>query len=113
MAPEGPCVHVPVTMKTYTVVLPYARGILEKLRRVCRSLDILAYFKPTNTLQQLLVWPNDKVEKGKIGCPVYYITCDDCDATYVGKTERSLKTRFFEHRRKGRVGVVRCQNMYT
>ena len=47
---------------------------------------IPAYFKPTNTLQQLLVRPKDKVEKGKVVGPVYHITCDDCDATYVGET---------------------------
>ena len=55
-----------------------------------RSFDIPAYFKLTNTLQQLLVWPKDKVEKGKVVGPVYDITCDDCDSTSVGKMERAL-----------------------
>ena len=36
--------------------------------------------------------------------PVYHITCDDCDAMYVGEMERSLKTRFLEHPRKISVG---------
>ena len=31
--------------------------------------------------------------------PVYKISCEECEATYVGKTERSLKARFGEHRR--------------
>ena len=52
MAPEGP--HGPVAKKKYPVVLLYVRGISEQLR-VFRSFDILAYFKPTNTLRQLLV----------------------------------------------------------
>ena len=52
------------------VVLPYVRGISEKLRRVFRSFDIAAYFKLTNTLWQLLVWPTDKVEKGKVGVDI-------------------------------------------
>ena len=65
----------------YPVVLPYVRGILEQLKRVFRSFTTPAYFKPTNTLQQVLVWPKDKVEKGKVVGPVYHITCDDFDAT--------------------------------
>ena len=86
------------------MVLPYVRGISEQLRRVVRSFDILAYFKPTNTLWQLLIQPEDKVEMGKAVGPVYYITCDDCDATHVGMTERSLKTLFVEHCIKSSVG---------
>ena len=73
--PEAP--PVPVVKKKYPVVLPYARGILDQLSRVFISLDIPAYFKPTNTLQQLLVCPKDKMEKGKVVGSVYHITCGD------------------------------------
>ena len=31
--------------------------------------------------------------------PVYKIKCEECNAVYVGETERSLKARFGEHRR--------------
>ena len=43
--PKGP--HIPVTKKKYPVVLPYVRGVSEQLRRVPRSFNITAYFKPT------------------------------------------------------------------
>ena len=76
------------------MVLSHVIGISEQLRRVFRSFNIPAYFKPTNTLRQLLVWPKDKVEKGKVVGPVYHITCDDCDALSVGETERVPRTRF-------------------
>ena len=65
--------------KKYPVVLPYVRAMLESLRRVFRSFDLLAYFKPTNTLWQLLLQPMDRVEKGKVVGLVYQITYDDCD----------------------------------
>ena len=31
--------------------------------------------------------------------PVYHISCEDCPASYIGETERSLKSRFQEHQR--------------
>ena len=53
----------------------------------------------TNTLRQLLVKPKDPVDKENVVGPVYKIKCEECEATYVGETERSLKSRFNEHRR--------------
>ena len=43
--------------------------------------------------------PKDPVGKDKVVGPVYKISCEDCKATHVGETERSLKARFGEHRR--------------
>ena len=63
------------------------------------SLGFATYFKPSNTLRQLLVRPKDPVGKEKVVGPVYKIECDSCEATYIGETERSLKARFSEHRR--------------
>ena len=54
------------------------QGDLEQLRRVFRSIDILAYFKLTNTVWQLQVCPNDKAEKRKVVEPAYHISCDEC-----------------------------------
>ena len=35
----------------------------------------------------------------KVVGPVYKISYEECEATYIGETERSLKARFGEHRR--------------
>ena len=85
--------------KKYPVILPYVKGFSEELRRIFKGYNIQAYFKPTNTLRQLLVRPKDKLDKHQVTGPVYHIPCGGCSASYVGETERSLKARFLEHRR--------------
>ena len=81
------------------VIIPYIRGFAEELKRIFSGFRVPTYFKPSNTLQQLLVHPKDPVGKDKVVGPVYKISCEECEATYVGETERSLKARFGEHRR--------------
>ena len=81
------------------VVIPYIRGFSEELKRIFGGFGVPMYFKPSNTLRQLLVHPKDPVGKDKVVGPVYKISCEDYEATYVGETERSLKARFGEHRR--------------
>ena len=46
--------------------------------------------------------PKDKLKKEQVGGVVYHIACagseaGDCNRTYVGESERILKTRFAEH----------------
>ena len=63
------------------------------------------YFKPIRTLRQILVAPKDKTEKQNLTGVIYRIPCQGktvsgfCKESYIGETERSLKTRFLEHRR--------------
>jgi len=89
----------PRSKKQRPVMLPYIKGVSEELRRNFKQFDIPVYFKPFNTLKQLLVHPKDKLDKERVVGPVYKITCNNCEAAYVGETERSLKARFMEHRR--------------
>ena len=86
--------------KKIPVVIPYIKGFSEQIRRVFGKYGFPAYFKPTNTLRQLLVKPKDPVSKENVVGPVYKIQCEKCEAMYVGETERSLKSRFNEHRRR-------------
>ena len=51
------------TKKSYPVVIPYVKGVSEQVRRVMRGYRVKVYFKPTNTLKQILVRPKDKVIK--------------------------------------------------
>ena len=62
------------------------------------------YFKLTNTLRQILVQPKGKVIKERVVCPIYHISCDSCDDSYIGETA-SLKARFLEHKRPSSVNL--------
>ena len=55
--------------------------------------------KPYNTLRNRLVHPKDKVSNLEKTGVVYHIKCEECDATYVGETERRLQKRLKEHHR--------------
>jgi len=90
--------------RTPPVVIPYVKGVSEHIRRVLHRYNVQAFFKPVNTLRQFLVRPKDPIDKQRVIGPVYQIKCNDCDASYVGETERSLKARFMEHRRPSSTG---------
>ncbi len=89
--------HPPQTVwhkkRKFPVVIPY----------IFKRYEVHFYFKPTNTLRQLLVRPKDKLKKERVVGPVYQISCKKCPATYIGETERLLKQCFLEHRRPSSV----------
>ena len=69
--------------KKYLIVIPYVKAVLELIMIVFKSYKIPVFFKPTNTMQQLLVRLKDKVVKKRVVCHVYEIKCEDCEASYV------------------------------
>ena len=79
--------------------MPYIKGLGEKIRRILRSADINTAFKPHTTRRRLLVSPKDPIpQMQKTG--VVYHKCKDCNADYIGETERQFKNRLPEHRWK-------------
>ena len=71
--------------------MPYIKGNSEAIKRTFCNYGVKVAFKDTQTLRQLLVAPKDKTEKKDVASP--------CTESFIGETERSLKTRFLEHRR--------------
>ncbi|KAI8504116.1 hypothetical protein Bbelb_181840 [Branchiostoma belcheri] len=75
-------------------------------------------FRPHRTLRQLLVAPKDKTPKEDKCGVIYHISCQantnrgPCRETYIGETERSLKTRFLEHRRPSSVASEVSQHIH-
>ena len=66
------------------VIIPYVRGVSEKLQSVYKKYKITMIHKPTNTLRDHLVHPKDKIETLKECGTVYRIPCGFCDQFYIG-----------------------------
>ena len=74
-----------------SITRPYVGHITDDA--ICRTIHragVSVHLKPYNTIRSRLVHPKDKVSKDERAGVVYQIQCSDCDAAYVGETERSL-----------------------
>ena len=58
------CTQQEGSAKRPHVIVPYVKGVSEKLR-------------------QMLVHPKDKLSKDKVVTPVYHIPCNDCEDDYI------------------------------
>ena len=73
------------------VVLPYIKGVSERLGRSFNKRDINLYHKAEQTLRQ------DKMEPTEQCGVVYQSECEVCGECYIGETGRSLGERVEEH----------------
>ena len=80
------------------LVLPYIKGLSEKIRLVCRPLNIKTAFRSSSTLRSLLTHVKVPTPPEEHKCVVYRVPCD-CGSVYVGETGRQMKTRIEEHKR--------------
>ena len=105
------------TEKTKTkgnLCVPYVGSVTDAVARVIRKHGIQVHIKPFNTLRNKLVHPKDKISKEENSGVVYHIQCDDCNATYVGETERRLQKRVTEHHRSSSpVGQHLAERKYS
>ena len=79
------------------ITLPYLGRTSDALAARIRKAGVAVHAKPTNTLRSRLVHPKDKMTPGEKAGTVYHIKCGDCEAEYVGETERQLNVRIKEH----------------
>ena len=80
------------------MILPYAQGVPETVRRILAPLGVNVAFQPNSTLKRLLVRPKDRIPSEKSSGVVYQIPCASCPATYVGQTGWQLGQRIKEYR---------------
>ncbi len=81
------------------VVLPYIKGVSERIRDAFKKVGVQAHFKGTNTLRNILVSPKDKDTKLSKQDVIYCVPCRDnsCDQIYIGETGRTLGERIKAH----------------
>ena len=86
------------------VVLPYVRGVSEKISRVLRNNGVILGYKPLNVLRTCFPRPKDKPPALQCRGVVYGVACVDSNLVYYGQTDWALETRLKEHKRAVRVG---------
>jgi hypothetical protein len=70
------------TVSSSYVVLPYIKGVTERITRTLQREKFRVSFQPTRTLQQEFPKPKDKLDTNLTRDIVYKIECSPCDFTY-------------------------------
>ena len=78
-------------------VLPYVKGLSERLQRTFKKHRISLHHKAGHTLRQELVRPKDKLTVHEKCGVVYETECEQCGECYIGETGRSMGERAEEH----------------
>jgi hypothetical protein len=78
------------------VILPYVRGISEKLGRTGNRFNVKTIFKNKRTPHWALMKTKPVRDAQQTQC-VYSIPCD-CDRCHIGETGRPLEGRIKEHK---------------
>ena len=73
------------------VIIPYIKGLSERIRTELNKFNICTMFKPHNTLRNILVKPKDRTDKMNQAGIIYHIKCEDCSEDYIGETERMTR----------------------
>ena len=75
------------------VVLPYVQGLSETTSPIMKKYNVNTAMKPHKTTKRSLVRSKEKVDPQKICEGVYSIKCKNCNATYIGETKRTLRSK--------------------
>ena len=84
--------------KQYSV-LPYIKGVTEKLHGTSRKHNIALYAKAGFTIRNAVASLKDSLDSGEQCGVIYECACNVCEELYVGEMERSLEEGVEEHER--------------
>ena len=77
--------------------IPYVKSISESFLPISSMFHCKLAFSIPNTSKSFIKKGKDKLDFLSNQNVVYKISCDDCEASYVGQTKRKLSTRLREH----------------
>ncbi|GAB0089924.1 uncharacterized protein DMENIID0001_045500 [Sergentomyia squamirostris] len=80
-------------------VLPYVRGISERLKKVLkREIDCKITLVPLEKTRRYFTKTKDPVQKELRSNVIYEIPCGGCNLRYIGTTKQYLKKRLQKHK---------------
>ena len=85
--------------RKYYLQIPYITDFFNKLSHRLKAFNIFIIPKMFYSLSSIIKIGKDKIPTLEQNNLVYKLSCNDCDATYIGETKRSLGTRVTEHKR--------------
>jgi len=77
--------------------IPYVNSVSESFLPVCERFGFRIAYSIHNTLRKFIKRGKDALDLWSHRDVVYKISCNDCEATYIGQTKRQLGTRIQEH----------------
>jgi len=78
--------------------VPFINSATRSFINIARKNNLNTIFTINNKLTNFIKTGKDNIERMKHSGVVYKISCNNCDATYVGQTKRQLNTRVKEHK---------------
>ena len=85
--------------RTESIVVPYIKGVSEKLRKDLGKEDINVVFKRGKTLHSMIFNGKFKKNDGRKKDLIYKIPCRDCSLCYIGETAQWYDEREKQHKR--------------
>jgi hypothetical protein len=80
------------------MVMPYIRNITETIASTINKNEFMIGFRCLNKLDRFIKTHKDRNAPNCNNNVIYKVSCNDCNASYVGQTKRKLKTRLKEHK---------------
>ena len=81
-------------------------GVTKRIERACHPLGIRVICGYRGKMREALVKVKQPTPKLDTKGVIYEVPCGECNHVYIGKTGRTLRKRFIEHK----VAVKKCAN---
>ena len=92
---SGPKTHHPDPVGL--AVVPYVKGVSDRVKRTLQQFNIKTAFKPIRTLASAFKKPKDRPPEKRLAGIVYRVEYKDCDFSYIDESERCWASRRIEH----------------